>query len=83
MKVVTIKEFQSKYNISHYLAWEAAAITQHTDTIERDNDYLESDLVVSLLILLRDKVEKSVKKADGYKQKMKEVTEICGRLPNI
>lgn len=77
MRTVTIKQFQDKYHITHHLAWEAAAITQHTDTMERDNDYLESDLIASLLKVIQEKLGKSIKKADGYKKTLKEVTDIA------
>ena len=63
---MTLKAFMKKYGITSYLVTKVAEITKHTATEERDIDYLEADLVASLIEIYNKKIQDALNTAHFY-----------------
>lgn len=74
---MTLKTFMNKYNLGPALVTIVASITKHTATEERDVDYLEQDLVGSLLKILTDRSDEAIKKAQAVNKKIGDVITIA------
>lgn len=74
---MTLKAFAAKYDISPYFASKVAERTPHTATAERDNDYLEKDLYLSLMEIMREKIHKVDKERFRLEKKKRVVKNIA------
>lgn len=74
---MTLKAFMNKYNLNPALVTRVASITKHTATEERDVDYLEQDLVGSLLKILTARYDEAIKKAQAINKKISNVITIA------
>jgi len=74
---MTLKTFMNKYNLNPALVTRVASITKHTATEERDFDYLEQDLVGSLIKILTDRSSEAIRKAQVINKKIGDVMTIA------
>lgn len=74
---MTLKAFAAKYGITPSFASKVAERTPHTATMERDNDYLEKDLYLSLMEIMREKIHEADKKRCELEKKKRVVKNIA------
>lgn len=74
---MTLKTFAAKYGITPSFASKVAERTPHTATMERDNDYLEKDLYLSLMEIMREKIHEADKKRCELEKKKRVVKNIA------
>ena len=76
---MTIKAFAAKYGIKYSMAAKAAQSVKTVATLERDIDFLEKDLYMSLMRILSNQIQESDKKTLSIRIKQGEVKNIAIR----